>query len=124
MRHVESQIQQACVRWFALQYSQYIGLLAAIPNGGRRDEVTGKILKAEGVVPGVSDLILFIPRQGYHALMIEMKTEKGQQQPSQKRWQALVEAQGYKYVICRSVFEFIKIINEYLAENQKLMKKQ
>ena len=118
MRHVESQIQQACVRWFALQYPQYRGLLAAIPNGGRRDAVTGMILKAEGVVPGVSDLILFIPRQGYHALMIEMKTEKGQQQPSQKRWQALVEAQGYKYVICRSVFKFIKIINEYLAEYQ------
>lgn len=126
MRHVESRIQQACVRWFSLQYPQYKGLLFAVPNGGRRDAVTGAMLKAEGVVAGVSDLILFLPRKGFHALCIEMKTQSkaSKQQDTQKQWQRSVEAQGYKYIICRSVMEFISFVNEYLTESQKLMKNQ
>ena len=36
----EHHIQCACVRYFALAYPQYKGLLFAVPNGGRRDEKT------------------------------------------------------------------------------------
>lgn len=34
---VEHRIQQACVRWFNLQYPHLRGRLFAVPNGGRRD---------------------------------------------------------------------------------------
>ena len=71
-------------------------------------------MKAEGTLAGVSDLILLYPSKGFHALCIEMKTEKGRQQPSQKIWQRAVEDAGYKYVICRSFEDFMEQINAYL----------
>lgn len=37
-------------------------LLFAIPDGGRRDAVTGAHLKAEGVRAGVPDMFLAVPR--------------------------------------------------------------
>lgn len=113
MNNRESKLQQACVRWFRLQYPKLV--LFAIPNGGYRNAVTGAILKAEGVLAGVSDLILLYPSGGYHGLCIEMKTEKGRQQESQKEFQHRVEAVGYKYAICRSFDNFAEVIREYLS---------
>lgn len=114
MTNEEHNIQVACVRWFSYQFPELRGLLFAVPNGGRRDAVTGSKLKAEGVVPGVSDLILLMPSNGHGALLIEMKTERGRQTAEQKRWQELVERVGYQYAVCRSFDEFQKVINEYL----------
>ena len=104
----------ACVRWFNLQYPQYRGLLFACPNGGARNLVTAAKLKAEGVTPGVADLLLLVPKQWAFALCIEMKTAKGRQSPEQKEWQKKVEGEGYRYVIVRSVEQFMNEINDYL----------
>lgn len=116
MREEEHNIQCACVRWFAYQYNEFRGLLFAVPNGGGRGKAQAGKLKAEGVVAGVSDLIFLLPRQGYHALCIEMKTEEksSRQQPTQKTWQEAVEKQGYKYVVCRSFDQFVEIIEGYV----------
>lgn len=124
MRHLEENLQAACVKWFRLQYPQYDGLLFHVPNGGRRNLKEAARLKAEGVVAGVSDLILLVPQwfttwrgqEGclFAGLCIEMKTAKGRQSPEQKEWQAKVEDQGYRYAVCRSLDEFMKTINNYL----------
>lgn len=122
MRHVESDLQIACVRFFNLQYPEYRwyangvrgSLLNSVPNGGARSKIEAGIMKAEGVVPGVADLELNIARGGYHGLKIEMKTDTGRQSPSQKAWQTQIEAQGYKYAVCRSFDDFVKIIENYL----------
>ena len=115
MTHEESRIQQGCVRWFRYQFPNLARLLFAVPNGGRRDAVTGKILKGEGVVAGVSDLILLVPAGPYHALCVEMKTRAGHQSPAQKEWQGEVEKHGYRYVVCRSLDDFIDAVYEYLG---------
>lgn len=99
-----------------MQYPDIGLLLFAVPNGGRRDKVSGARLKDEGVVAGVADLILMVAKRGYHALLIEMKTAKGRQSPAQRYWQKLAEAQGYRYVVIRSIEEFIQEFNEYLRE--------
>lgn len=113
-KHQESSIQIACVNWFRIEFPEFDGLLFSVPNGGQRNAITAKIMKSEGVVAGVSDLILFIPSKGYHALCIEMKTPKGKQSDKQKQWQMLVEQYKYKYVICHSVEEFQHEVTEYL----------
>jgi len=115
MRHLESKIQAACVRWFRLQYPHLAPLLFAIPNGGARNPREAGILKDEGVTPGVSDLILLTPRHGFGALCLECKTENGRQSPEQKEWQKQAENAGNKYVVFRSVEEFIEIVNDYLS---------
>mgnify|MGYP001521482673 FL=1 len=114
-RDEEHRLQCDCVSWFCLQYPAWRGLLFAVPNGGRRDGITGKKLKDEGVVPGVSDLLLLYPSGKYHALCVEMKTPKGRQSEVQKAWQRAVERAGYKYALCRSLADFITTIEKYLA---------
>lgn len=61
----ESDTQIACVSWFRMQYARYNHSFFSVPNGGARNAVTGRILKAEGSLAGVSDLILLMPSCGY-----------------------------------------------------------
>ncbi|MDE6338672.1 MAG: VRR-NUC domain-containing protein [Muribaculaceae bacterium] len=113
MRDIEHQLQVACVRWFNYQYPRLRGCLVATPNAGRRSIVTGARFKAEGLTAGVADLSLYYKGK---TLFIEMKTPKGRQSPSQKEWQQTIEAQGFRYVICRSFEDFTKLINEYIVD--------
>lgn len=114
MKHEESTIQTQCVRWFRYQYPSRT--IFAVPNGGARNEVTGAILKAEGVIAGVADLFILHAAHGYHGLFIEMKTHSGKQQPSQIAFQIKAESEGYKYAVCRSFDDFQKIVNEYFKK--------
>lgn len=116
MRNIESRIQCACVNWFKLQFPRLAPLLFAVPNGGARSAVTGAILKAEGVTRGVADLLLLVPVRKYHGLCIEMKTAKGRQSASQKAWEKAVTRQGYKYIVCRSLEQFIQEMKIYFTE--------
>jgi hypothetical protein len=49
----------------------------ANPNGSLRNLIVAKKLKAEGVRPGVPDIIVDVARHGYHGLRIEMKRSDG-----------------------------------------------
>ena len=55
----ESQEQKSLFKWWRV-YSRHAPHLVMyhIPNGGRRDAITGARLKAEGVVAGVPDIFL------------------------------------------------------------------
>lgn len=112
----EHRLQVACVKWFRFQYPKLRNVLFAIPNGGRRDSVTGGKLKDEGVTSGVADLILLKSNRFYGALCIEMKRPEGYQRPSQKAWQKDAEANGAKYVVCKSLEEFMKVVTDYLND--------
>lgn len=112
----EHRIQTAMVNWFRLQYPKMRHNLFAVPNGGRRDAVSGARLKAEGVLAGVADLILLKSNRFYGALLIETKTRTGKQRESQKEWEAKITADGYKYVIVRSLDDFMKEVKSYLGD--------
>ena len=114
----EHRLQCACVQWFRAQHPKYRHNLFAVPNGGRRDKVTGAKLKAEGVLAGVADLILLKSNASHGALLIEMKTGSGKQSEVQGRWQRAIEKDGYKYVLCRSLEDFMREINAYLKDVQ------
>lgn len=118
MRHVESNTQIAAVKWFRLQYPHLARLLFAVPNGGARNAVTGAIMKAEGVVAGVADLILLYPSGDYHGLCIEMKTRTGRQSESQRTWEGDVIMHDYRYAVVRSFDEFRQVVTDYI-ENKK-----
>lgn len=114
----ESQIQQSCIRWFQFTHPQLWrdGVLFHVANERKCTQWQGKKLKLEGVVKGVADLCLSVSRLGFNALYIEMKKPGNYQSKEQKEWQSGVEKHGNKYVVCKSLDEFEKLITEYLRE--------
>ena len=127
-RHIESRLQTSCVRWFRLAHREFAVLLNSVPNGLLTSATQARIAVAEGLTKGVADLELNIARGPWHGLKIEMKEEhlavnadgrlerkRGYQSPDQRAWQAAVEAQGYRYAVCRSLDEFRALIEDYLA---------
>ena len=135
----ESIVQQGAVAWFRYQFPSLAQLLVHIPNEGKRTVrwikgrpvcTGGAKLKAEGMVKGAADLVLFVPNKYFHALCLETKVElfdysngkakktKTYQSPEQKEWQALVESQGYRYEVYRNIDEFRKIVLDYLDSKQ------
>lgn len=128
IKHKESALQQAVVRWFRLQYPQYSKLLIAIPNhavlsgDASQRARQWKRLEAEGAVTGASDLVLFMPKRNHlkmveammFACFFELKTSTGKQSPQQAEFQKQVEAQGYEYVIIKDIESFIRKVREYI----------
>lgn len=113
----EHNLQVNCVNWFYLTHrgEKYAGALMSIPNGGYRSAKTARAMKAEGQQPGVPDLFLAIPMDGYHGLWIEMKNGKaGRLSDHQKVMIEHLRARGYKVVVCRSQAEFEYEIDTYL----------
>lgn len=119
MRHDESLIQRACVRWFRMQYPELATCLISVPNGVCTSASQGRILKAEGMTAGAADLLLLVPRGGCGSLALELKTSTGRQSDAQKKWQRDYERAGNRYVICRSFDEFMTEVNEYLSITQQ-----
>ena len=108
--HEESEIQQACVSWFRYTYPRYV--IFSVPNGGSRNVIEASNLKKEGALAGVSDLVVVAERR---VLFVEMKTAKGRQQDTQKEFQHRVEVLGHRYVVCRSLDDFMRAINAWLG---------
>lgn len=111
----EDRIQASFVRWFHYQHPRLKKMLFAVPNGGARSKATAGILKATGVVAGVADLILLVGNKDYNSLCIETKTQKGTQTQNQKAWQKEATQFCNKYVICRTLDDFIREVNSYLG---------
>lgn len=108
--------QAALLAWCAVNAHNLPGLewIFAIPNGGKRPMPVARKLKAEGVKPGVPDLMLPVPRRGYHGLFIEMKSEVGRVQKEQQAWLDALALQGYRSCVCRGVDQAIEAITWYL----------
>lgn len=72
----------------------------AIPNGGGRTYMEATKLKEEGVLPGVSDLMVLEARGGWFGLFIEMKREVGGNVSEQQRdFMKTARERGYKCVV-------------------------
>lgn len=102
-----------------------LGFMFAIPNGaklpartvnGRRICTEATRLKAEGLLPGVSDLFLPAPRGPFCGLFLEMKYDEGETRPEQDRFlQAMIRA-GYDVEVCWTAQAAIERIQKYLAQ--------
>lgn len=89
-------------------------LIFAVPNGGSRHIREAINLKHQGVKPGVSDVIVLIPKKGFASLCLEFKTSKGKQSDEQKVFQHQAESCRNKYVIVRSASQAIEELRKYL----------
>ena len=122
MKHLEEDLQIKCVNWFNLQHPDMI--LHHSPNGGKRNAREAARFKAMGTLSGFPDLFLakikfidlgdgfeFVP-----GLFIELKSEKGTLTENQKKIHKQLEKEGYHVAVCRTFEEFVRIIENYLAE--------
>lgn len=106
-----------------------LALLFAIHNQGHGDRIRGAQAKAEGVKPGVPDIMLPVPRLSPSApplrsmvnlagLFIELKkTKLGVVSNEQIAWAKLLIAQGYGVSICKGWIEAANVISLYLGSN-------
>ena len=116
MRQEEHEEQVKLFKWTADAVGRYpeLALLFAVPNGGRRDKVTGARLKAEGVKAGVPDVWLPVARCGFHGLVIELKAGDGRPSPAQKAWLKALDEQGMLAVVCRGAAAAKRVLWQYL----------
>lgn len=107
----EAKIQHDIVKWYTnsycLKFHDQRGLIFAVPNGGHRQMIEAVLLKATGVLSGVSDLIVI---HKMVLLFVEVKAENGEQSVHQKEFQSRVELLGFKYYVVRSLEEFKLLI--------------
>ena len=111
----EDKLQMQIMDWVRL-VPELDKHLLHIPNGGFRNAREGAKFKRMGVKAGVSDLFLAKPSKTRHGLWVELKSERGVLTPNQKNWLALMQANGYEAVVCRSFDEFLEVIKGYVNE--------
>lgn len=103
----EDQIQAEIYKWYNNTYClknhnpQHI--IFSVPNGGTRNIREALLLKATGVVAGVSDLIIV---RNNEVIFVEVKTEIGKQSKEQKEFQRNVENLGFRYLLVRNLEDF------------------
>lgn len=116
----EHTAQALVVNWLDLQYPEVV--FFAVPNGAKlggtqaqRYGIVNK-LKAEGLTPGVPDLIILAPRGKFHACLVEMKKEKGGRlSENQKEFMARAESAGYYTIVGRGYDHAREMLEEYLS---------
>jgi hypothetical protein len=105
----EEHLQAAIVRYYRLQYPERYGMLFSNHNNAN-SAAQGEKAKAQGRVAGVADLT-YLNGNG-NIVFIECKTPTGKQSQEQKQWQKLIEENGYRYEIVRSIEDAKKIFEE------------
>lgn len=112
----EFQIQAAIVDYVRLM-ARVPTLCFAVPNGELRDKRTAAKLKASGVMPGVSDLILIrqapwsCDRQP-QVLCLEVKTRIGKLSEAQEKFRGLVGLFGCEYTVAHSFDDGISFLEK------------
>jgi hypothetical protein len=101
----EDRIQQEIIMYyknnFQIKYKDC--LIFSIPNGGLRDKRTAMLMKATGLTPGASDLIVIYFGK---LLFVEVKTSTGTQSEDQKVFAERVRDCGFDYHLVRSLLDF------------------
>lgn len=110
--------QATLLQWCELNRAKYPQLRAlfAVANGGHRHITIAKMMKAEGVKPGVPDLFLPFPFNGYAGMFLEMKKRVGGRlSAEQKEWRSMLSGYGYCVRVCEGWEVAVKEIVEYLT---------
>lgn len=86
MKVSEDELQISCFEWIELMRPAHpiLEWVIHVPNGGKRPRGAAGKLKAMGVKPGVLDVLLPLPYNGWSGLAIEMKVGKNRR-PSSRR---------------------------------------
>ena len=117
MRNQEHREQVAVFEYIKMRAATCpaLRLAFAVPNGGARNAITGALLKAEGCRPGVPDIILPVPINGYTGLAIELKAKGGRLSPEQKWWIEELRVYEWRALVCFGARDAIEVIEDYIG---------
>lgn len=121
-KHLEADEQAKVIEWAHWAYRHFaekyplLRLLHCSMNGVKLSATQALRAKRQGMVSGVPDLLLPVPRKGYHALFIEMKSANGVTSPSQKRFLGELVDLGYRACVCYSAKDAIAVIEDYYRD--------
>lgn len=104
----EKRLQQECFRWFHNNYPDLRGTMWMNHNQAVNSK-QGAILRAMGMVAGVSDLLWLHKGILY---CIELKTETGRQSDAQKAWSKAITNQSGVYILINNLDAFKALVNE------------
>lgn len=114
----EHQLQVNCFRYFRYQYPSLANLYFAIPNGMWAKNIGAAIKqKREGLMAGVFDTFLMLPKGDKHGLWVEFKIGKNKMSDNQTRFKSLAEKQQYATAVIYNFDDFKQIIDNYINES-------
>jgi hypothetical protein len=93
-----------CVKWFTLQYPDYVIHHSSNHKLSKQQGANDKLL---GFTAGYPDLTIILNNK---ILFIEVKAAKGTQSKEQKAIETKIKKLGHDYFIVRSFDEFIDIV--------------
>lgn len=117
MKISEDDLQIACFEWIELMRPAHpiLEWVIHVPNGGKRPRGAAGKLKAMGVKPGVLDVLLPLPYNGWSGLAIEMKVGANKTTEQQDDWLDVFHASGYYTAVCYRVEDFMAHVNRFLG---------
>ena len=110
----EDQLQVQCITWFKLQYPKFEKRIWHPANGGSRNLREATKFKRMGVLPGVCDIIITIPRKGYSGLFCELKVANRKLTKHQEEFIELHE-KDYNIHVVRTLEQFQNAVINYLG---------
>lgn len=118
----EFEHQAALVAWARLPTTKRalpgIELLHCSLNGVKLSKAQAGKAKAAGMLSGVPDLMLPVPKGGQCGLWIEMKFGKNRVSPAQADMIDALRKHGYRAEVCYEWPEARRIITEYLSQGE------
>ena len=110
----EHKLQSSLFEYVILILPSLRPYIFAIPNGGHRNIVVAKKLKAEGVTRGIPDIFLCIPNgRGKHGLFIECKVNRNSLTNEQSKFKDMIRRIGFEFKVCKNLEDFEEIIKSY-----------
>ncbi len=96
------------------QYPE-LKFIFAVPNAARRSPQLAAMMLREGLKAGIPDIIVPIPKRGFHGAFIENKSANGKMSESQIRFRDFLISQGYAYKTTYSADEQIEFLEWFLG---------
>jgi hypothetical protein len=117
MKVSEDELQISCFEWIELMRPAHpiLDWVTHGPTGGKRPRGAAGKLKAMGVKPGVLDVLLPLPYNGWSGLAVEMKVGKNTTTEQQDDWLQVMGASGYYTAVCYTLEEFMSHVNRFLG---------
>lgn len=116
--HPEQILQVNLMAWIEHNYPEERKSILHIANERRTSMQQGKLLKRMGVMSGVSDLFIALPRGQWSGCWLELKEGKGKPSQAQKDFLARMIKNGYMAACVTGLEAAQEVIKQYLTTDE------